>query len=115
MKRVDVAIRISARKSKSSRAPKAALNRAWAWAQCAHASVSRSNAISEVQFFAPAVAYPLSDGDEAISRQRKNVRPSVVESIINASARPLMVNAPRSLQLSEDRELHYPQAPRGPD
>lgn len=71
--------------------------------------------IREVQFFAPAVAYPSSDGDEAISLQPKNVRPTVVESIIYASARPLMVNGPRSLQLSEDRELHYPQALRGPD
>jgi hypothetical protein len=46
MKRVDVAIRISARKSKSPRAPKAALNRALAWAQCAQASFSRSNPTS---------------------------------------------------------------------
>jgi hypothetical protein len=108
MKRVDVAIRICARKSKSSRAPKAALNRALAVQPF-------QPDIREVQFFAPAVAYPSSDGDDSISLQRKNVRPSVVESIINASARPVMVNGPRSLQLSEDRELHYPQAPRGPD
>lgn len=69
--------------------------------------------IREVQFFAPAVAYPSSDGDEAISLQRKTVRPSVVESIINASARPPMVNGPSSPQSLARIENCIIRKPRG--
>lgn len=69
--------------------------------------------VSQVQFLAPAVGCPLSDGDQAISLQGKNVP---------AKGRPVhdhlfgkAINRQRTarlIQLSEDRELGYPK-PRG--